>query len=147
MDSSDTIATEVPGVIRVYKDGRFQKLGGTDVVPAGIDLSSGVQSKDVVISPETNLSARLYLPKTITKNLPLLIYFHGGGFILESASSPLYHNFLNLLALESNVVIVSVDYGTAPENPVPTCFNDSWEAIMWVVGNSLRPMAQRLRRP
>ncbi|KAI3753175.1 hypothetical protein L2E82_25221 [Cichorium intybus] len=139
MDSSDNIAKEISGLIRVYKDGRFEKLRGTDVVPAGIDLSSGVQSKDVVISPETNLSARLYLPNTTTKKLPLLIYFHGGGFVIETASSPVYHNFLNLVASESNVVIVSVDYRTAPEYPLPTCFDDSWEAITWVAGNSPDP--------
>ncbi|CAH1450391.1 unnamed protein product [Lactuca virosa] len=139
MDSSDKIVKEIRGIIRVYEDGRFQKLTGTDVLPAGIDPSSGVQSKDVVISPETNISARLYLPKTATKKLPLLIYFHGGGFIIESPFSPLYHNFSNLVAAESNVVIVSVDYRTAPEHPVPTCLNDSWEAIKWVAGNCPEP--------
>ncbi|KAI3509522.1 hypothetical protein L1887_24872 [Cichorium endivia] len=139
MDSSDEIIGEIHGVIRVYKDGRFEIHSGTDVVPASIDLSSGVQSKDVVISPETNLSARLYLPKTTTKKLPLLIYFHGGGFVIETASAPLYHNFLNLVASESNVVIVSVDYRTAPEHPLPTCFDDSWEAITWVAGTCPDP--------
>ncbi|XP_023747534.1 probable carboxylesterase 2 [Lactuca sativa] len=139
MDSSDKIVKEIRGIIRVYEDGRFQKLTGTEVLPAGIDPSSGVQSKDVIISPETNLSARLYLPKTATKKLPLLIYFHGGGFIIESPFSPLYHNFSNLVAAESNVVIVSVDYRTAPEHPVPTCLNDSWEAIKWVTGNCPEP--------
>ncbi|CAI9277011.1 unnamed protein product [Lactuca saligna] len=130
--SPDQILKEIPGLIRVYKDGRFQKLSGTDVVPAGIDPASGVQSKDVVISPETKIFARLYLPKTTTKKLPLLIYYHGGGFVIETAASPVYHNFLNLVAAESNVVIVSVDYRTAPEHVLPTCFDDSWEAIKWV---------------
>ncbi|KAI3695570.1 hypothetical protein L1987_78568 [Smallanthus sonchifolius] len=63
MDSSspeDQILKEFPGFIRVYKDGRYQKLSGTDIIPAGVDPSSGVQSKDVVISP---LSVRLYIPK------------------------------------------------------------------------------------
>ncbi|GKD77842.1 hypothetical protein Tco_1340463, partial [Tanacetum coccineum] len=53
MDSSpDEILKEIPYVIRVYKDGRIVKLGGTNVVPAGIDPNTGVQSK-VVISPKT----------------------------------------------------------------------------------------------
>ncbi|KAI3786300.1 hypothetical protein L1987_39890 [Smallanthus sonchifolius] len=130
MDSSpDQIIKELPGFIRVYKDGRYQKLAGTDTVPAGVDPSSGVQSKDVTISP---LSVRLYIPKPNVKKLPLLIYYHGGGFIIETAASPVYHNFLNLVAAKSNVVIVSVNYRTAPDHPVPVCMNDSWEAIKWV---------------
>ncbi|KAD5318335.1 hypothetical protein R6Q59_033587 [Mikania micrantha] len=133
MDSSpDQIIKEIPPFIRVYKDGRYEKLSGTDTVPAGVDPSSGVQSKDVVISPEIPLSARLYIPKPTGKKLPLLIYFHGGGFVVETAASPVYHNFLNLIASESNAVVVSVDYRTAPDYPIPACFHDSWEAIKWV---------------
>ncbi|KAK1423839.1 hypothetical protein QVD17_19148 [Tagetes erecta] len=136
MDSSpDQIIKEIPGFIRLFKDGSFQKLSGTDTVPAGFDTSSRVQSKDIVIPHNTPLSLRIYVPKSHNfhvKKLPLLIYFHGGGFILESAASPVYHSFLNLIAAETNVVIVSVDYRTAPEHPVPACFDDSWEAIKWV---------------
>ncbi|KAL8255365.1 hypothetical protein R6Q59_033586 [Mikania micrantha] len=51
--------------------------------PAGVNPSSGVQSKDAVISPEIPLSARLYIPKHTGKKLPLLIYFHGGGFVID----------------------------------------------------------------
>ncbi|KAM0034894.1 putative carboxylesterase [Helianthus debilis subsp. tardiflorus] len=133
--SSDQIIREIPGFIRIYKDGRCQKLTGNDTVPTGVDPDNGVQSKDVVILPETPLSVRLYIPKPqnpTVKKLPLLIYYHGGGFIIESAASPHYHNFLNLIAAESGAVIVSVDYRKAPEHPVPACFDDSWEAIKWV---------------
>ncbi|PWA92178.1 alpha/beta-Hydrolases superfamily protein [Artemisia annua] len=136
MDSSpDEILIEIPYFVRVYKDGRVDKIAGTSVVPAGIDPNTGVQSKDVVISPETNAFVRIYIPKTANlnvKKLPLLVYFHGGAFIIETAASPTYHNFLNLVSSESNVVVVSVDYRTAPEHPVPACFDDSWEAVKWV---------------
>ncbi|PWA35580.1 alpha/Beta hydrolase fold protein [Artemisia annua] len=136
MDSSpDEILIEIPPIIRIYKDGRVVKLGGTNVVPAGVDPNTGVQSKDVVISSETDAFARIYIPKTTisdVKKLPLLVYFHGGGFIIETPASPTYHNFLNLVSSESNVVVVSVDYRTAPEHPIPTCYDDSWEAVKWV---------------
>nr|XP_043620789.1 probable carboxylesterase 12 [Erigeron canadensis] len=142
MDSSqDQIIKEIPYIIRLYKDGRFQRLGGTDIVPPGLDPSTNVQSKDVVISHDTPLSVRIYIPKNANpdeKKLPLLIYYHGGGFIIETASSPTYHKFLNLVASESNVVIVSVDYRKAPEYPVPTCFHDAWEAIKWTMQHENR---------
>ncbi|XP_071698085.1 probable carboxylesterase 12 [Rutidosis leptorrhynchoides] len=133
MDSSSSeIIKEIPHMIRVYKDGRYEKLSGTNTVPAGHDPTTGVQSKDVVISTDTQVFVRLYIPKTNSKRVPLLIYFHGGGFIIETAASPLYHNFLNLVSSESNVVIVSVDYRTVPDHPIPTCYHDSWDAIKWV---------------
>ncbi|KAI3525405.1 hypothetical protein L1887_04174 [Cichorium endivia] len=132
--STDEIIKEIPRFIRIFKDGRFQKLRVPNIVPAGIDPSSGVNSKDVVFSQETNIFARLYIPKPTTPHhkLPLLIYYHGGGFVVGSADSYNYHNFLNLVVSESNVIAVSVDYRLAPEFPLPIAYEDSWEAIKWV---------------
>ncbi|KAL7598945.1 hypothetical protein Lser_V15G24689 [Lactuca serriola] len=143
--STNEIIKELPGIIRIFKDGRFQKLQVPDIVPAGVDPSTGVNSKDVVFSSQNNVYARLYIPKTTTLNhkLPLLIFYHGGGFMIESAKSSLYHNFLNLIVSEANVVAVSVDYRLAPEFPLPVAYEDSWEAIKWVAkhvnGNGPEP--------
>ncbi|CAI9286841.1 unnamed protein product [Lactuca saligna] len=143
--STDEIIKEVPGLIRIFKDGRIQKLYVPNIVPAGTDPSSGVISKDVVISQEVNISARLYIPKATNSHqkLPLLIFFHGGGFVIETTTSSMYHNFVNLVVSESNVVAVSVDYRLAPEFPLPIAYEDSWEAIKWVAehvnGNGPEP--------
>ncbi|KAI3809832.1 hypothetical protein L1987_19432 [Smallanthus sonchifolius] len=137
ISTSDEFLHEIIGFIRVHKDGRCERLLGNKRLPAGIHPSTGVQSKDVVISPETNLSARLYLPKTATadRKLPILLYFHGGGFVIESTTSPVYHPTLNHLTAESNVIAVSIDYRLGPEYPVPTGYSDSWEAIKWVASH------------
>ncbi|VFQ68364.1 unnamed protein product [Cuscuta campestris] len=124
-------------LIRVYKDGHVERLCGTDIVPAGFDAGTGVQSKDVEISQAPRVSVRLYLPETDgRRKLPLLIYFHGGGFVVESAFSPMYQTPLNLLALEAKIVIVSVDYRLAPEHPLPAAYEDAWAALQWVANNT-----------
>lgn len=129
------IEHDIHGWIRIYKDGSVERFKGNDVVPASIDPQTGVQSKDVVISPETGVSVRLYMPdKSPHHKLPLLVYFHGGAFCLESAFSPLYHSYLNSLVAAANIVAVSVNYRRAPEHPLPTAFEDSWEAVKWAVG-------------
>ncbi|KAJ0681030.1 putative carboxylesterase [Helianthus annuus] len=137
ISTSDEYLHEITGFIRVHKDGRCERFLGNEKLPAGIDLSTGVQSNDVVISSETNLSARIYIPKNATSNrkLPLLIYFHGGGFVVESPTSPNYHPTLNHLTAESNVIAVSVDYRLAPEYPLPVGYNDCWEAAQWVASH------------
>ncbi|KAL8541363.1 hypothetical protein ACS0TY_002567 [Phlomoides rotata] len=126
------------GIVKVYKDGRIERLIGQDVVPPSVDPSTAVQSKDVQISPEINLSARIFLPGNAnrSKKLPLVVYFHGGGFIIESAFSPTYHKHLNYLVAEANVIAVSVNYRLAPENPLPTAYEDSWLVLNWVVSQS-----------
>ncbi|KMT16556.1 hypothetical protein BVRB_3g048490 [Beta vulgaris subsp. vulgaris] len=60
------------------------------------------------------------------KKLPLLLYFHGGGFCLESTFSSKYHNYLNSLASEAQVMIVfvSVEYRRAPKDRLPAAYHD-----------------------
>ncbi|CAH9107293.1 unnamed protein product [Cuscuta epithymum] len=136
-DSSDILYNLIP-LIKIYKDGRVERLCGTDVVPAGFDAETGVLSKDVEISPEVKLSTRLYLPKTAgrPRKLPLLLYFHGGGFVVESAFSPMYQKPLNLLSAEANVVVASVNYRLAPEHPLPAAYEDAWAALKWAASHS-----------
>ncbi|XP_052181888.1 probable carboxylesterase 12 [Diospyros lotus] len=137
--TSSELVFDFPFFIRAYKDGRIERLIGTDVVPPSTNPVTGVQSKDVVLVPETGLSVRLYLPKTAADpghKLPLLLYFHGGGFCIETASSPTYHNYLNSLVDEAKVVVVSVDYRRAPEYPLPVAYDDSWAAVKWAASHS-----------
>lgn len=135
----DQIEHDFPPFIRIYKDGRVERLLGTATVPpSDEDPLTGVGSKDVVISPGTNVSARLYLPKLVDprRKLPVVVYYHGGGFCIETAFSPTYHIFLNKLVAEANVIAVSVDYRRVPEHPLPAAYDDSWVALQWVVSHA-----------
>lgn len=122
-----------------YKSGRVQRLMGTTMVPPSVDARTGVASKDVVVDQSTNLAVRLYRPIHRSGGggkLPVLIYFHGGAFVVESAFDPVYHNYLNVLATKAGVIAVSVNYHLAPEHPLPAAYDDSWTALKWVLANA-----------
>ncbi|KAG2303277.1 hypothetical protein Bca52824_031928 [Brassica carinata] len=138
MDSDSEIAYDYPRY-RVYKNGRIERLVADTFVPPSLNPQNGVVSKDAVYSPEKNLSLRIYLPhskaveeKNKKKKLPLLVYFHGGGFIMETAFSPIYHTFLISVVSAADCIAVSVDYRRAPEHPIPLPYEDSWDALRWV---------------
>ncbi|CAI8618397.1 unnamed protein product [Vicia faba] len=134
----DEIAFDLPPFMKVYKNGRVQRLIGEDVVRASLDPATNVESKDVIISKEDNISARLFIPKTNfppTQKLPVFVYFHGGAFCIETPSSPNYHNYLNSVTSLANVIGVSVHYRRAPEHPVPVAHEDSWLALKWVASH------------
>ncbi|CBI32436.3 unnamed protein product, partial [Vitis vinifera] len=133
--SSVILVTATAKVIEV--DGLVERLLGTDVVPPAMNSETGVSTKDVVIAPETGVSARLFKPNSVNpeKRLPLLVYFHGGGFSLCSPYCSIYHNYLTSLVLEADIIAVSVAYRLAPENPVPAAYEDSWAALQWVVSH------------
>lgn len=138
--ASTEISHNFSPMLIVYKDGRAHRLAGNELVDPSLDPLTGVESKDVVISPETAVSARIYRPKPTAQShkLPLLVYIHGGGFCIESAFSPTYHRHLNSLVAEANVVAVSVEYRRAPEHPLPIAYEDTWAALKWVAAHSAR---------
>lgn len=80
------------------------------------------------------LAARHYLPhgaRSADRAQPVLLFFHGGGFLygdLDSHDAP-----CRVLAEESGVPVLSVDYGLGPEHPFPTAFDHAEAALRWVV--------------
>ncbi|KAL6846452.1 hypothetical protein ACP4OV_023900 [Aristida adscensionis] len=135
--SAEELEFEMPGVIRAYKSGRVERFDGTETVPpspAG-DPATGVASKDVLLDPASGLSARLYLPPGVKpgERLPVVIFFHGGAFMVHTAASPLYHMYANALAAAAPAVVVSVSYRLAPEHRLPAAYDDAFAAIRAVV--------------
>ncbi|PNT61194.1 probable carboxylesterase 2 [Brachypodium distachyon] len=123
-------------LLLVYKSGRLERPLAMPPVPPGHDASTGVLSRDVSLSPSS--FARLYLPPCAGataggKKLPILVYFHGGGYVIGSAASGAYHRCLNDLAAACPAVAVSVDYRLAPEHPLPAAYDDSVAALTWVL--------------
>ena len=135
---NDDIVHDFYPLLQVFKDGRIHRFRGIETVPASVDPATGVHSKDVKISD--SVSARLYVPKSVDSDqkLPLLVYFHGGGFVIGTAFSPLYQTHLDFLVAQANVMVVSVDYRRAPEHPLPAAYEDSLEALHWIASHSRR---------
>jgi acetyl esterase/lipase len=82
-----------------------------------------------VAGAETPLRARLYVPPSQPECPALLVYFHGGGFVLGSLGST--DPLCRLLAAQSGVRILSVDYRLAPEHPYPAALEDALAAYRW----------------
>ncbi|GJN36267.1 hypothetical protein PR202_gb25110 [Eleusine coracana subsp. coracana] len=66
------------------------------------------------------------------EKLPIIVYYHGGGFCTGSAFSKLFHRYAASLSARAGALVVSVDYRLAPEHPIPAAFDDGWAALRWV---------------
>ncbi|MED6120089.1 hypothetical protein PIB30_017716 [Stylosanthes scabra] len=125
---------------RVYKDGTVELFRPpSQTIPPFYDPTTGLRTKDAVISTNPPLSARLFLPKTTPSNnnkLPVLLFFHGGGFYYRSAFSIDYHNHVAAIANKANVIAVSVEYGLFPARPLPACYEDAWSALKWIASHA-----------
>jgi acetyl esterase len=79
--------------------------------------------------PAGEIPIRIYSPSS-SMNLPVLIFFHSGGFVagnLESEDPP-----LRAVTNRCGCIVVSVDYRLAPKNPYPAAPEDAFAATKWV---------------
>jgi acetyl esterase len=67
--------------------------------------------------------------------LPVLVYFHGGGFTIGNIET---HDALcRQLAHLAHCAVLSVDYRLAPESKFPTALNDAWDVVQWVAAQGV----------
>ncbi|MBA0855773.1 hypothetical protein Goshw_022530, partial [Gossypium schwendimanii] len=62
--TASEIRIDFAPMLRVYQDGRIERILGTQTVPPGLDPETNVESKDVVYSQETAQCVRIYVPGT-----------------------------------------------------------------------------------
>ncbi|KDP25934.1 hypothetical protein JCGZ_22839 [Jatropha curcas] len=136
--ASTNITHDFPGFFKVFEDGHIERYMNSDFSPPCLDPETGIESKDVVISEETGVKARIFLPKIAdpTRKLPLLVHYHGGGFCVGSALSTPFKSFLSALTSQANVICMSVEYRLAPEHKLPIAYDDSWAGFQWVASHS-----------
>ncbi|CAN6289980.1 unnamed protein product [Urochloa humidicola] len=133
------VVEEIHGLIRVYKDGHVERLPAIPDVPCTWGSTApgapgGVAARDVVVDRATGVWARLYAPVTAAAaaRLPVVVYFHGGGFCVGSAAWSCYHEFLAQLAARACCAVMSVDYRLSPEHRLPAAFDDGLASLRWL---------------
>ncbi|KDP22354.1 hypothetical protein JCGZ_26185 [Jatropha curcas] len=96
-----------------------------------------ILTKDLTINQSNETWARIFLPKqtqdhSFHTKLPLIVWFHGGGFILFSAASTFAQDFCATMAIQLSAVVVSIEYRLAPEHRLPAAYEDAVEAVRWI---------------
>jgi acetyl esterase/lipase len=98
-------------------------------------LHPDVSEHDIVIPIRDGsiISARLYYPAenvATDRSLPILIFFHGGGFCIGNRCDDFESN--RAIALRNKAVVVSPEYRLAPEHPFPIAVYDGLDTLQWV---------------
>jgi acetyl esterase len=102
-----------------------------------LELEPVHEVRDLAIpGPAGPLPGRAYLPGGLTRPVPVLVWFPGGGWVLGSleAADPICRK----LATEAPCAVVAVEYRQAPEHPFPAAVEDCVAATRWVASNARR---------
>nr|QLI42754.1 alpha/beta hydrolase fold-3-like protein [Nigella sativa] len=88
----------------------------------------------MVIDSTKNLWFRLFVPINVPKDtkLPVLVFFHGGGFTYFSPDLKEYDSLGRRFALEAQTIVVSVNYRLAPESKYPAQYEDGFDTLKYL---------------
>jgi len=111
---------------RAYTEQRVKMLPPSPPIAITYDVS--------IPSADGPVAARFYRPNDDARSCPLLVFFHGGGWMLGSVDS--YDTICRRLATKGGCAVLSVEYRLAPETTFPGAINDSYAATLWASRNA-----------
>ncbi len=80
------------------------------------------------------IRTRVFRPEGIHKPLPVMLYFHGGGYMMGIPEMAM--TFYADIIKKRKVVIVSPDYRVSQKDPFPAGFNDCYDVLLWIRDNA-----------
>jgi acetyl esterase len=121
-------------VKRYYLDNVDRKYAelralGAAVGPAVTIRMAQVESSSIP-GPIGDIPCKIYRPLEIRDGAPLVLYLHGGGYVIGSSNER--DRVTRGLAAGGRCVVVSIDYALAPEHPFPAGLRDCEAAFEWL---------------
>lgn len=103
---------------------------------AGIPRTQVARVEDRTIPGAAGpIPVRLYWPGGDTRNLPVVVFLHGGGFVLGNLDG--HDAMARDLCAGAGAITVSVDYRLAPEHPCPAAADDAYSSLLWAHENAV----------
>ncbi|MGK6311452.1 alpha/beta hydrolase fold domain-containing protein [Neorhizobium sp. DT-125] len=92
-----------------------------------------VAEEVVSLTGDAEVRLTLYRPPSLPARAAIVLYLHGGGFVLGDSSA--YASQSARIALHCNATVAFLDYRLAPEHPFPAAYEDTLSAVRWLKDN------------
>ncbi|WP_439490194.1 alpha/beta hydrolase [Algoriphagus sp.] len=113
------------------KDARQVLVGAQNSV--SYDYSDIEESEKTIIQDGQTITLHIVKPKGAKDNLPVFMFFHGGGWVL--GDYPTHKRLVRDLVVKSGAVAVFPDYTPTPDAQFPVAINQAYAATKWVSEN------------
>ncbi|MDR7301757.1 alpha/beta hydrolase [Haloactinomyces albus] len=100
-----------------------------DTAVAGVETTA-----EHIPTASGGIDARLYRPETLTASSALMVFYHGGGWVLGDLDS--YDGLCRMLAKHAGIRVLSVDYRLAPESPFPAALDDALDGYRYALDHA-----------
>ncbi|KAE8349761.1 Alpha/Beta hydrolase protein [Aspergillus coremiiformis] len=136
-DFPDNLSIDELKQLRVVANRDREASAAKAMIDEGLISQVSMQDYQIPTRDGETVEARSYRPVSAaaTQRLPVVIHFHGGGFMfgtLSSEDATCSRIVVALAAAGSPVVVVNVNYRHTPEYPYPTAWDDAEDAFHWV---------------
>jgi len=96
-------------------------------------LPADIEDLNISGGPNGNVSIRIVRPKGIDDILPVVMYFHGGGWVLGDKNT--HDRLIREIANGSNAAVVFVNYTPSPEAKYPVAIEEAYAATKYIAEN------------
>ncbi|WP_158436368.1 alpha/beta hydrolase [Nocardia nova] len=121
------LGTDVVDATEARRQLAARPAAPVDPIPVAAVVDSTVESANGVDIP-----VRVYTPHGGSGPLPVIMFCHGGGFVICSIDS--HDQFCREMANSAAAVVVSVEYRRAPEHRFPAAAEDAYAVLCWIAG-------------
>jgi acetyl esterase len=108
-------------------------LAQAQAIPVG-KPSAQIEDMALPVGPTGSVPIRLVRPTTTTEVLPVVMYFHGGGWVLGDRDT--HDRLVREIAVGAQSAVVFVDYARAPEARYPVAIEQAYAATRYVTDNA-----------
>jgi len=96
-------------------------------------LPADIEDHTIPVGPRGRTDIRIIRPKNNESKLPVVMYFHGGGWILGDKN--IYDGLVREISNGSQAAVVFVDYDKSPESPYPIAIEEAYSATKYIFEN------------
>lgn len=119
-----------PQVFEVpVEQARALQVKGQELFPV-TKLPAHVEDRTIPVGPRGDVQIRVLRPEGASGALPIVMYFHGGGWVLGDADT--YDRFLRDITKATGAAVVFVEYRRSPEETFPVPLEECYAATKWV---------------
>jgi acetyl esterase len=137
MRRTGKVMRRMPGAsIAKATDAQIERSGGASAPELIASILQGKKPRGVVIEDRDvdGIPIRIYRVGGASKALPLIVYFHGGGFVYGDLRGGDW--ICGTIAKDLGAVVISVDYRLAPKHPFPAGVDDCYAVLVWAAENA-----------
>ena len=109
-------------------------MASLQLAPPRTEVHSAVDRR--IPNATGEVGVRIYTPRPLAAGeaLPIVLHFHGGGFIAGSVDT--HDAIARHLSVHADAIVIGVDYRLAPEHPFPAAVDDAYGALSWAAGHA-----------